>query len=92
MSFIKFLMEEQFDAETRLDLLKDRTTLPQEDLFLVPGIGKMTKEQAKQRAIGKLSDIAQRAQDPSVDWAMISNLVKDSGLRAYLDALAKQHE
>ena len=92
MSFIKFLMEQQFDAKARLDQLEDRTALPQEDLFLVPGIGQMTREQARQRAVSKIDDIARRAQDPNVEWSMIVTMLKDSGLLAYAKALATRHE
>lgn len=86
------------DGDNRLDKMDaaiasmDDELNDQEELFLVPGIGQMTREQARKRAVSKIVDIAERAQDPNVDWSMIVTLLKDSGLHAYAKALATRHE
>jgi hypothetical protein len=81
MSFIKFLMEQRVEGMDVINPLPGTTDVT------VPGIGPMNRDSAERRAVSKLVDIANRAQQPDADWVVIGKLINDSGLHAYISAL-----
>lgn len=82
MSFIKHLLEQQFEQSDMS--VADVST----DQITVPGIGIASPEHIKRRVQTMINDLAARVNNQDVDWTSIKGLLNHSGLHAYVEALA----